>query len=432
MSEQEEFKGMSFEVSDGLNPVTEQSPVSELNPSDPGDDVLKRFRYQITYAGILAMSIVKPAKEIVEIYCEHHEDILAKHKDGFFSGIQVKTRDINLHPFNILDDSIKKTFKRFVLLNKRFPGKFKAFSIVSNHGFDKTKPAICINNLIQNIKAGVDVLVARSKTKVFITWLASECDCTTDFVIETIKKARTYTFCALDDIKMKLINELKACGILKGVTESKIVDLADLIVARVFSASSLDVVNKDEISYNYVLGIYDEDAQTKEIIESKCIRKDDLKNWLENEKIQPVKLLLKDRMKIASAPEGYRKLELKMDAGGVDSENIELVRDFKFAFEQHTTAWLYKEDIEQAEGKYNQILRITHNLCKEVYDEESISSSDDKGNDMLIKVRKLLKARKSEDSSLFFDCTYEHLIGSVGVLTENCKVWWSRKFEIPE
>ena len=121
-----------------------------------------------------------------------------------------------------------------------------------------------------------------------------------------------------------------------------------------------------------------------------------------------------------------------MDAGGIDSENIDNLRDFKFAFEKHTTEWLYKSDHETAEGKYSQVLAITQNLCKEVYDEQNIANITSAGQQMLIKVRQEIKTRQAKEPDVFFDCSYEHLLGAVGVLTESCKVWWSAKFPIEE
>ena len=106
-----------------------------LDTADPGDDVLRRFRYQITYAAILAIFVTDERNGLSEIYCEHHEDILVKHDDDTLTGIQIKTKDINLPPFNIEDDAIKNCLKRFVLLNKEHGAVFRAFSIVSNHGW---------------------------------------------------------------------------------------------------------------------------------------------------------------------------------------------------------------------------------------------------------------------------------------------------------
>ena len=55
---------------------------STLDPSDPGDDTLRRYRYQATYAAILAVRMVQKESEIAEIFCEHHNDISLKLQFG--------------------------------------------------------------------------------------------------------------------------------------------------------------------------------------------------------------------------------------------------------------------------------------------------------------------------------------------------------------
>lgn len=403
------------------------SPESKLAINDPGDDTLRRFRYQITYACILAVVMANDSYK--EIYCEHHEDILIKNNNNTFTGIQVKTKDINLPPFNIEDEAIIKSFERFVLLNKTYLNQFETFSILSNHGFDKSKPAVCINLLLEKAKNNEDLLLPRSKSRKLIKEIAITCECTEEFVIETLKKIRLRTFCHLDDIQMKLINQLKDCTLMKGLTESKIKEIADLLITKALKASSL-YTEDDNSTHNYIVGITELEDGITEKINQKKITGQYIKDWLTKEKVVPVKILLKDRQIINEVQNSYKKLEIKMDAGGIDSENIETVRDFKFAFEQHSASWIYKDNAQEAEDKYNQVLKVTQNLCKEIYDEDGVGNIDGIGQEMLIRVRKELKSRKHDEPDVFFDCSYEHLLGAVGVLTESCKVWWSPKFKI--
>mgnify|MGYP000849571807 CR=1 FL=1 len=402
-------------------------PDSVVDAKDPGDDVLRRFRYQITYTGILCLMMIDQ-NEFDELFCEQHEDLLVKYKDGTYTGIQIKTKDLNLPPFNIEDDSIIKSFKRFILLDLAFPEKFRAFSIVSNHGFDQSKPHLCVNTLIENIKQGNEVLKPKSKTLSLIKGLCRETGCNEEHATRVIAKVRLKTFCGLDDINMKLQNELKNCKILKGLTESKLTEIADRIIAKCFHASSL-TVSDDSSAFSYISGRSELSDVAAQIIMDKCIKLSEFSYWLEKEKVTPALLLLKDRELSINSTEGYRRLEIKMDAGEIDAENISLVKDFKFAFEQHSLAWMYK-DSEDAEIKYNQIMKVTQNLCKEIYDEKKIEQGKETGQDMLIAVRREIKNRKAIDHKIFLDCTYEHVVGAVGVLTESCKVWWTPKFDI--
>lgn len=407
----------------------DSAPDNIIDAKDPGDEVLKRFRYQITYAGILCLLMVDN-DDYDELFCEHHEDILVKYTDQTFTGIQVKTKALNLPPFNIEDDSIIKSIRRFVMLNKQFPGKFRHFSIVSNHGFDQSKPNLCINTLIENIKAGVDILRPRSKTLALIKKICTQTGCDEDFVKSTIGKIRLKTYCSLEDIHMKLVNDLKNCKLLKGATESKLNQLADLIIAKCFNKSSLLVTDENAV-LNYMTGNADLDDIIQQCIRDKCFKREEFISWLESEKTAPVSLLLKDRIPESDATLGHRKLEIKMDAGGIDAENIASVKDFKFAFEQHFLGWIYK-DQDEADSRYAQVMAVTKNLCKEIYDEKEIATNKCSGQDMLVAVRREIKERQRNEPAIFLDCSYEHIIGAVGVLTESCKVWWTPKFVIKE
>ena len=206
--------------------------------------------------------------------------------------------------------------------------------------------------------------------------------------------------------------------------------IADLILAKHFKASSL--FNESETTVNYLLGLSPSRENEKALIESKKINAKEFKEWILSQRNEPVSILLKDRKKIEDIPAGSKRLEIKMDAGGIDSGNIETMRDFKFSLQSHALKWLYqdKKGSETATEKYNQVLSVTKNLCKEVYDEYAVNDITDKGQSMLRDIRSAIKDRQEKDKDVFLDCKYEHILGIVGVLTENCDVWWSSKFEI--
>jgi len=416
-------------INNNLNPITLSSdPSLVLNTDDPGDDTQRRFRYQNTYAGILGILMTDDTRNIEEIYCEHHDDILVKDTAQKYSAIQVKTKDINSRPFDVDDEAIKKSCKRFVDMNLKFPDQFKGFSIVSNHGFDNTSKASCIQSMIEYYVKG-NVFNNKTNYGKFVKNISEECGCTIEEVIDTIKKIKLKTYSSLEDIHFKLVNGIKTCPLLSGVTESKVNDIADIVLAKFYKASSLHQ-DENDTTLLYIAGVVDDDDLVREKITSKRINRVEFSAWLEQYKNEPVQLKLKDRNNINDIPIGSQILAIKMDAGDIDSDNIDMLRDLKFSFEQHTVSWLYKDNAK-ANEQYNQVTTIAENLCREIYDEERIATND-QGLEMLIKVRKALKERQSQNPDLFFDCTYEHLLGAVGVLTESCKVWWSQKFDLPQ
>ncbi len=102
---------------------------------DPGDDTGRRFRYQYTYAAVLACGSLDDTTSIEEVFCEHHEDILVKRKSGRYLGVQVKTRDAGGELWKTFDEDILGALAKFVRNDASFPGQFEGFTLATNHQF---------------------------------------------------------------------------------------------------------------------------------------------------------------------------------------------------------------------------------------------------------------------------------------------------------
>ncbi len=119
-----------------------------------------------------------------------------------------------------------------------------------------------------------------------------------------------------------------------------------------------------------------------------------------------------------------------MAAGDVSAQNIRAAKDHKHSAEALLIEWRYKHGASDANRKFDQLKLIVGNECREVYD-QVFSEDDSFGQKMLIEIRNRLRNRITREPNLFFGCTYEHLLGIAGILTEMCEVWWSQEFEIP-
>ena len=51
-------------------------PASVPAAGDPGDDIGRRFRYQWTYTAAVCCLLLDDQEDVVEVFCEHHEDVL--------------------------------------------------------------------------------------------------------------------------------------------------------------------------------------------------------------------------------------------------------------------------------------------------------------------------------------------------------------------
>lgn len=127
-------------------------PEHVLNDDDPGDDVFRRYRYQATYASILALGMLRSNPDIIEVFAEHHDDVLLKLRSRRFDAVQVKTRQIGGIPFKSGDDGIRSALRKFIAHEREFGDAFERYTIVTNHQFFRADNKSSLFFLIQKAK----------------------------------------------------------------------------------------------------------------------------------------------------------------------------------------------------------------------------------------------------------------------------------------
>ena len=129
--------------------------------SDPGDNVIRKFRYQHAYGVVLAILMMNKTRPYRAIWCEQHEDLLAERTDELFEAFQVKTRRSETGSWNVTDRAFVKSIKRFIDLDLKFPLKIKKFHFVSNTEYSNSDARKSVH--LSPIKLSNAVLAAESK-----------------------------------------------------------------------------------------------------------------------------------------------------------------------------------------------------------------------------------------------------------------------------
>lgn len=408
-----------------------KSPDQILDTIDRGDDTQRRFRYQNSCACFISINMLNDDCTYEEVFCEHHEDILLKLKNGKFAGVQIKTRDINLGPFKINDDAIYNSIKRFVSLNVRFQSSFEYFVLATNVGFLKCNSS-GIRELKKLIEDNVFSITKRNTFSSVIKKIISEVSkqlnitlCEED-VLAVIKKIKLHEgLPQITDIDDKLFSMLSRSKALAYTYMRVLKKVIDDIVIKHYNASSLSFEGHD-FEY-YVFNNKTSEEIDSIIIKSKKITKDDLLDII-SENIQSIDLIKPQiTHSIFGITPSTIKLEKKLDAGNVNIENVNIMKDDKYAFESLMTERFYKKG-QTAEDEYNHIRHIILSECQDAYDRYDKNTIF--GTQMLNDIRDRIKERLRLDKKSLLECTPEHLLGMVAILTEECKVWWSDKFEI--
>lgn len=407
------------------------SPEKVLNHLDKGDETQRRYRYQAAYAAVLSLNLLNDESEFEEIFLEHHEDILVKMKDTTFVGIQVKTREVKLGPFKFGENEIMDSLKHFVTTEKQFPGKFRKYVICSNCGFwqkekDATNLVYCLNVLKQN--AGNESVsdIALSKK---IAKLSSETACESNFVLSVLRKVETQDWTDMDRYEATLA---KAIANETGNTDQSFDVLnkaADSLINTMLRQSSLP---HDSPKTAYFALLENPSAeQIGSIIQEKRITKEIVQRIITNSLQTKMAMQTLKTVEVSDLPKGMQIMELKMAKGGISAQNIDNAKDLKYSAETLLATWMHKYGSEEEEKRYQYLSVIVRNECQEAHDLAEQGSSTF-GTRMLIEARKRLRSRHLEEiRHQCNDCAYEHLVGIASILTEECKIWWSKEFQVP-
>lgn len=265
-------------------PVT---PESVLSNDDPGDDTQRRFRYQATYAAIISLSLLDEKSEADYIFCEHHEDILVKHKDGTFVGIQVKTRIAHKGPYKAGDKEIIKSLKRFIELESQFRGDFSKYVIAVNNGFwQETENSSNLLYLLRLAKASISkegvtpdkCLSSLAKKISFddetIKPLVLNPDGTiNNLALKVLSKVRTDDdLPGLNDVETRLLEVLSQFPGIRQRRVDQVQQLAQKLVSEMFRAASF--ANSPPQSLYYSLRTDSAAHRTNSIIQGKRITKE--------------------------------------------------------------------------------------------------------------------------------------------------------------
>jgi hypothetical protein len=389
---------------------------------DPGDDVARRFRYQFAYAAFHCCALLDDTLDVVEVFCEHHEDVLLKHRDGLFTGCQVKTRAQG-DPWKATEEAIIGACVRFMQLESLFPGKFRRFVIYTNHVFHVADSGTSLPHLLQLRSACVTWEEADPKLKKYIERVSCAAKCAFEVGFAAFSKVR----CddrgpKLQDIQTRLIDALATgWARAKDCTLDAVGRSAYALIGECFRASSLEHL---ELLPIYLSAASDPSAMEKHArIEGKRFNAERLTRILEGS-LSGTELLAGPIESVpgpdASNPSLLKK---KLNAGGFSATSIHSALDLRDKAEYQALAWTKRFGREEGLRRYDHVRTIVLRDCADSY-EEAKTPENGFGREMLAKLRQAFFTRKSSGEDLF-GCREEHFEGFAYVLTGECKVRWS-------
>lgn len=417
----------------GVSPRSRKSPSADLDKDDPGDEVGLRFQYQYCYAAINATRLVTNKDEVSAIICENHEDFLIERPSGGVIGVQVKTRKLSRPAFQANDREVQTALERFCKLEAKFPEEFECFEFVTNHSFwqikDNAQNLPWILSELRN-RGNVSHLRGDNPMRKLVDCLSEKLDLEIEIVTAALLKTKIL---GREDTINSIFKDLREavfeCPELAQEPYAVGIRIADDLQKLAADASTKNL--DGPVSDRYAAGANISDAIQDQLMAGKRITSDDVMGIVDRhvktaqtfETLNIVGLVPPDQL-----PHGLERMVKKMARGGVQRSRIQGMQDLVYSIQALYMRWVNKDGAEVAKGRYEDLLARVRLDCIEASVEV-----EDLGDPYGSKMYEALSARiskkaEAEQASLY-GCKPEHLLGAAGVLTENCKTWWSTEFD---
>ncbi len=396
--------------------------------TDPGDETQRNFRYQHAYGVILLIAAACGKKPYVALWCEHHEDFVAECQDGRYDAYQVKTQKPELGAWQLNDDALRGSIKRFVELETKSPEQVSSFTFVSNtscldstHARFKGRSPIQFVLFLERIQRVTDFI---EPYKFAFDELRDHCDCDAETLFMVLKKVRIVKGPDRDGFNDALAHthlpQLSPC---ETYAPKQLDDLRDELIDKVHRASALVISDPSR----HWCCVRQEDHLNPRLAAKKVAVNEVLLTIAERNPARFKYLHLAKQMSIGTTSLTTPVLEKKMINNHLVN-HVDFIRHRALSAERSLLTFSYKRPVG-FEVVLDQLVGVVQGECNEAELAATLSGGDI-GPAMLLDVTKRLRAVAKEEATKVEHFPYETLIGVAGLLTEECSVWWGPRFDI--
>jgi hypothetical protein len=142
-------------------------------------------------------------------------------------------------------------------------------------------------------------------------------------------------------------------------------------------------------------------------------------------------LAIQDYLHREGEPALLAKMVAKMSAGELCVMDVEQFRDDVRSLEQSFLRWKEKYEIKEANNRLQHVQALVLQQCREMTD-TTVAPSDFRHPIVtnLPALRSRIHTLASAEAASLYGCRPDHLRGAVGLLTDECRVWWSEPFDL--
>ncbi|ACB77747.1 DUF4297 domain-containing protein [Opitutus terrae] len=412
-------------ASPAAHDISEPTPIAALNDSDPGDETAKKYRYQYAYGVILWAACHRREKDYVALWCEQHEDFLGQVTEKLFDAYQIKTLKSGVWQWN--HDELVKTVKRFVALDTEFPGQIREFFFVSNAPCSDSEatdrihlsPLPVLRVLTNQPYGPYPECCERC-----LTDLATRAGCERGAVAAVLCRMMLSvgppepSFEA--EIQQNHLPHVEGC---RDLAPRQLADLLGALITRISRASSK--ASQDPARH---YAIVNSRFQAEPQLLDKRVDVAGLRGYVDELQLPRFEYLSRfNTLKLQPTRQEVSILKQKMSGAGL-ADYFEGLQRQTISTERRLIE-IQARDPEQGAKIVAQLESTVLRVCNDAHLKHT-NDQQEFGIPMLRDVTTELKAIAETKSDDVYREPYDALVGMAGLLAEDCKVWWSKKFEL--
>lgn len=404
-------------MADTLTP----SPENTVAHGDPGDETANRYRFQWIWAAVVCCMLLDDTEDVQEVFCEHHEDVLIKHRDGSFTGHQVKTRNDEQPPWKAKDEAVLAACVRFAKLESEYPGRFRRFCFLTNHPFYTVGNGSDFPHVLKSIK-NASVASLPSTIASWFRQVVREANVTETVAYTAMSKTVAKAdLPKLRDAVMRLMSTLSQCWASAAeCSHGALERAAQALIEECGRASSLA---HEQLLPAYVIAAEDGDSDMAARIEGKRMTLARVQSILKHGRDSTATLAGDPTRRVEPGEGSTELLHKKLDAGGFSAVSRNSAEDLRDKADYLGIGWTKKYGHDEGLKRYDHVRTIALADAGRAFDVTQ-TELDDFGPAMREDLRRRFRERRTAGDQLF-DATDDHLEGIAFSLTAQCKVVWS-------
>lgn len=408
-------------------------PAEAIDLSDPGDEVQRRFRYQINYTALKALQLLRAAPVLRAIYCEQVEDLLIEQVTGLFIGVQIKTRELDQQPFKASDASIVNALSRFCVRDAQFPNHFERFVLATNFVFYQGAAPDDLQKLLACTRdnPGLNGVGPRDKTRKYLSEIAQRIGLPLHAIISTLAKVIVEgRKTGIDQPELEIVHAIAEIDPYSCLPIHKLRHGAVLLRGRIWDASSLAIDGMVLDTHDVASDL---SAHLQRLrVAKKRIDGADLEKLLSGASTGEAEaelLAIANFIKRDAMPPGLGRMETKMADGAIPYADIAEMKDDVASLENAFLRWKERSGLRVANERLAHFQRLAMTDARRARTQTQ-QQAEPYGSEMLANLRRRARATCAAESATMFGCRAEHLLGAAGLLSEECKVWWSEADQV--